>query len=87
MNEKKSNTQVINWLIDWFNDNSTIEKENISNNLETNYLEKAWIDSFKFIKLISDIEAEFNIKIDNENFQNSIIFTINGLMQMVKENE
>ena len=83
---KKMEIDVLGWLINWFDENSNIHHETIMDNLEINYLEKSWIDSFKFIKLISDIELKFNFTIDDIEMQNGTLFTLNELCQTIKKN-
>lgn len=72
------------WLISWFEKNSGLEPGEIEKNTDVNYFEKGWIDSFKFISFINDIENEFKIKFSNEEFQNRNFSTINGLADIIR---
>lgn len=72
-----------NWLINWFEKNSTIAIKDIKKHLDENYLEKGWIDSFKFITFITDIENNFKIRFSNNEFQNRKFATINGLSKII----
>lgn len=80
-----SKMEIKNWLINWFTKNSDIKLEDITNNINDDYLAKGWIDSFKFISLIDDIEQEFKIKFLNEEFQKKSFSTISGLAKIIEE--
>ncbi len=71
------------WLIDWFENNTDLNKEEIIENSAKNYFEEGWIDSFKFITFISDVEESFNIRFSNEEFQNRAFATIDGLNSII----
>lgn len=79
------NTDVKNWIIQWFNKKSDLNRKDIEMNSDTNYFLKGWIDSLKFILLITDIEDKFNIRFSNDEFQKREFATINGLSKIVKE--
>jgi acyl carrier protein len=68
----------------WFLQNSSIEIEDIKNSYDVNYLQIGWIDSFDFIKMITDIEQYFKIKFKNDEFQNRSFATIDGLVHIVE---
>ena len=74
---------VKNWLIDWFVKNTNLEQDIIMQNLNENYLEKGWIDSLKFISLVTDIELKFSITFSNDMFQNKAFTTIDGLRHII----
>lgn len=76
--------EIKNWIIDWFEKNSTATKTDIENNPEENYFNTGWIDSFAFINFISDIEEKFKISFSNDEFQNRDFATINGLTKIIK---
>ncbi len=71
------------WIINWFSKNSILSNNDISTNLSSNYLEKNWIDSLKFISLITDIENNFKIKFSNEEFENEKFQTLKGLIEII----
>jgi len=80
---KMSESNIKNWIIDWFSRNSNLEKSQIEQNTNENYLLKGWIDSLKFIQLITEIEEAFNIMFSNDEFQQREFSTILGLTQVI----
>lgn len=76
------------WLINWFEKNSLTTEINMKNSLEENYFENGWIDSLKFIELITQIEEKFGIQFSNDEFQDRKFSTIDGLIKIIeKKNE
>jgi acyl carrier protein len=73
------------WIIDWFEQNTGIQKDEIIKNLEENYLELGWIDSLKFISFVTDIEEKFKIRFSNDSFQDRNFSTVKGLSKIVRE--
>lgn len=71
------------WIIDWFEQNTSIQKDEIIKNLDENYLEFGWIDSLKFISFITNIEEKFKIRFSNDSFQDRDFSTITGLSKIV----
>ena len=76
---------VKTWLIEWFKTNADLSEEDIGNDLNVNYFEKGWIDSFKFITFITDIEDNFNIRFSNDQFQDRAFSTIYGVIRLIEE--
>jgi len=75
---------VKDWIIEWFSKKSDIEKSEIEKNIHEDYLVKCWIDSLKFVELITDIENHFNIKFSNDEFQDRVFSTVFGLVQHIE---
>lgn len=75
---------VKEWLINWFEKNSDLNLDEIVNNVNEDYLAKGWIDSFKFISFITEIESKFKITFSNEEFQNMDFSTIEGLAGIIE---
>lgn len=73
------------WLLEWFESNATVDRETLEQNMDVNYLDAGYIDSFVFISLIGDIEDEFGIAFDNEQFMDRSFATINGLSEILDE--
>lgn len=71
------------WLLDWFESNATVDRETLEQNVNVNYLDAGYIDSFVFISLIGDIEDEFGISFVNEQFMNRSFATIEGLSEIL----
>jgi len=77
--------EITIWLSNWLKDNSNLEAEIIQQKLTTNYLDEHWIDSFKFIKFITEVEEYFDITFGNDEFQNRNFSTIAGLAEIINE--
>lgn len=71
------------WLLDWFKKNALIDEKIVEASLNEDYFEKGWLDSFKFITFILDIEQEFGIRFANDEFQNKEFSTIAGLCNII----
>ena len=76
---------VKTWLIEWFKTNTDLSEGDIGNNLNANYFEKGWIDSFKFINFITDVEENFDIRFSNDQFQDRTFSTIDGVIRLIEE--
>ena len=74
---------VKDWVLDWFEKNSLADKNDL-NQIHENYFGKGWVDSLKFIQLVSDIESEFKISVSNNEFQDRTFSTIEGLIKIVE---
>lgn len=78
----------LDWVVNWFADNTEVSEEEIRNHLDDNYFELGYIDSFAFIMLIAAIEEELNTSFDNDRFQDRSFATVNGLVNAIQmENE
>jgi acyl carrier protein len=76
-------TDVSDWLMRWFEANTTATRQELNNSHDANYFEKRWMDSLKFVVFIMDVEARFNISFSNEEFQNRDFSTIDGLKKII----
>ena len=72
------------WLTNWFEKNSLATGVNMKNSLKENYLENGWIDSLKFIELITQIEEKFGIRFSNDEFLDRKFSTIEGLIKIIE---
>jgi acyl carrier protein len=75
--------KIKNWIIVWFEENTDIEKDEMLNALDENYFTNEWIDSFKFILFLNEIENGFGISFSNDEFQGKEFSTINGLVKLI----
>ena len=79
--------EVDKWLIDWFEKNTVADKEELFHSKECNYFEKGWMDSFKFVSFIMDIENHFNVRFSNDEFQNRDFSSIEGLSEIIRKHK
>jgi acyl carrier protein len=77
--------KVKKWLSKWFEKNSDLKLTEIEVNFNENYLQRGWIDSFKFISLVTDIEDFFKITFSADEFQNGKFLTAIGLQEIIEE--
>ena len=75
---------VKTWIINWFEENTNLTKDEIEKNVSKNYFELGWLDSFKFITFINDIEKKFDINFSNEEFQNRDFSIVEGLIKIIQ---
>jgi acyl carrier protein len=71
------------WLIEWFDSETTVSESTLREQMDTDYLKEGWIDSMQFIGMISSIEEEFDIEFSNDEFQNRSFATIDGLAELI----
>lgn len=80
---ENNSSAIIDFIIKWFVENTNIKAEEIKDKINENYFEKGWIDSFKFISFISDLENNFNISFSDTDFQDITFSTIKGLAKII----
>lgn len=73
---------IKNWICEWFVNNG-ISFSDVENNMNSNYLEMGFVDSLGFLGLISDCEEHFFIVFSDDDFNNDLMFTINGLSEII----
>lgn len=73
--------QIRKWIQEWFLENSNVNEEDYDVN--ENYIEQGWIDSFQFLDLISEVEEHFNIAFSDEDFEKIELLTAKGMEQIV----
>jgi acyl carrier protein len=87
MADKKNKSKLSNnpeaWLINWFSKNSSFDAAKVKKRTAENYFDQGWIDSFKFINLVSDAEKKFKLRFSNDEFQNRKFTTIKGLASII----
>jgi acyl carrier protein len=72
------------FILDWFASHSILSHEELEKNLKINYFEEGLIDSFAFLDLISECEETLHIEFDDDDFSNDLIFTIEGLINVLE---
>ena len=72
------------WIIEWFEINSDLNLEEIKKFEKDDYLAKGWIDSFKFVTLITEIEEKFKVTFSNNEFQDKRFVTLEGLSKIIE---
>ena len=71
--------RTLDWLINYFS-----KKGVIPDNIETvNYFEAGLIDSLGVVILIEEVELEFNIKFNEDHFQDRRFTTLKGLSDII----
>ena len=73
---------VKTWIVEWFKENTELKDDEIG--VHDNYFEKGWIDSFKFISFITNIEERFDIRFSNDEFQDRSFSTIEGIVEIIR---
>lgn len=74
---------IINWLKKWFISRNSLSQ--LPDNYENqNYFEIGLIDSFNIIELVEAIETEFNIRFNQNHFQDKRFSSMNGLAEIIE---
>ena len=76
--EKKD---YLEWLFNWFSNRVEMPTDAVS----CNFFTQGWIDSFKILELITEIESTFNIHFEDSAFNDSRFSTIQGLSEIIFE--
>lgn len=72
------------FIINWFIEHSSINKDEIDSAKLKNYLNEGLLDSLSFLELISKSEDYFNIKFTDEDFENEKFYTISGMIDIIE---
>lgn len=75
--------EIESWLISWFEKNAGMESMDLEGKMGANYLSSGWIDSFKFMEFVNDIEERYGIRFSNEEFQDRSFSTLRGLARII----
>lgn len=75
--------EIKGWLVDWFTKNGTVTKDVLLENMSKNYFNEGFLDSFTFISLIADIEEQYDIEFDNDQFLDREFATLDGLAEII----
>ncbi|EKD71472.1 MAG: hypothetical protein ACD_46C00181G0037 [uncultured bacterium] len=69
------------WLISWFKKNMEISVDVV----HRDFFKEGWLDSFKTIELISEIEKTFKLSFSDSHFTDARFSTIDGLAEILAE--
>lgn len=69
------------WLIKWFSEKTGITQDAV----DRNFFSEGWLDSFKTLELILEIEKTFKIVLNDAIFNDSRFYTIAGLAEILSE--
>ncbi len=75
--------EIRDWVKKWFIENGNVDGNLLEMKQEENYLDAGFIDSFTFIGLIADIEENFDICFENNQFEDRKFATLNGLVEII----
>jgi len=76
-----SKEKIIKWLFE------SLKIENKKSSLKINFMSENYIDSLGIIKIISGLEKKFKFKFKKKNYSDKRFQTIEGLTEIVLENE
>ncbi len=71
------------WIVEWFASNTGASVDALLAGSERSYFEQGWMDSFTFIRFITELEEAQSIRFKNDDFQDRSFSTIDGLAAMV----
>lgn len=71
------------WIVKWLADNAGVDLAEIEPRSADNYFEQGWIDSFTFIRFITELEEAHGVRFRNDDFQDRTFSTVDGLAAMV----
>jgi len=73
--------EVKEFIIEYFKEKSGLD----SINLQVDYLDEKWLDSFGMIELVEEIEDKFNIEFTQKDFRNLSFRKVGGLLKIIKD--
>lgn len=71
----------LHWLKKWFQDNTGVLIENVSND----FFAEGWLDSFKTLQLITQIEKELDIQLSDAALSDPRFSNLTGLSEILVE--
>lgn len=77
-------SEVEKWLVNWLATNGGNDEVEIEKSMNESYFAAGFIDSFQFINMIYDIEDEFDIEFDNEQFEDRSFSTVSGMAKIIE---
>lgn len=76
---------ISEWIVQWFLKNANADEMALRENMEENYFDKGFIDSFTFISLIAEAEETYAIEFDNDQFIDRKFATVTGLADIINK--
>ncbi len=74
---------INNWLLEWLLTNTNICEDDYTSGQYDNFLEKRFINSFEFYRLITYAEDDLGICFDEKDFSNPAILTFEGIKSII----
>ena len=71
------------WILDWLAANSGVARPTIEHASALSYFEQGLIDSFTFIRFITELEEAHGVRFRNDDFQDRAFSTVDGLATMI----
>lgn len=75
------------YILNWLRDELSVCIKNTDEFCQSNYMESGLIDSMGFVQLIAEIEDHFQINFTEEDFEQSELMTIYGLINLVEDKQ
>lgn len=72
---------VENFIINYFKKQTSLETIDLQND----YFDEKWIDSFGMIEMVEEIEKEFDIEFTQNDFKKLSFRKVNGLIDIIKD--
>lgn len=82
---EKASLVVENWLIKFIGRNNDIKEHSRIDLLNVNLFEEGFIDSMGVMKLVVELEKDFEIQFTANDFQDRRFTSIAGLKEMIVE--
>ncbi|WP_269583965.1 phosphopantetheine-binding protein [Roseibium sp. Sym1] len=85
-NEVQERAVELSWLIGWFKEQNPTLASLAGEDMEkADFFAAEYIDSFGVIMLIEAAEQEFDIKFDEDDFQNRSFSQVSGLAEIIRD--
>lgn len=76
-------SQAQEWILNWFEYNTYVSKQELIEKINENYFNAGFLDSFGFISFITAIEEYFNVTFDSTQLQQPQFSSIYGLSEII----
>jgi len=75
--------RAVDRIVDWLVDRLSSIHDLGEDPLDQDVFQSGWLDSFGIILLVEDLEAEFGVRLGNNEFQDARFSTIRGIAELV----